>query len=64
MTSTARCAAGEDAGRDGEMDKGGRVTVTLAGMAMGVEPMCEAHRDVEWRDLVIIRDMLRISGLF
>lgn len=47
LTWTARCAAGEEAGREGEMDRGGRVTVTPAGMLMGVEPMCEAHREVE-----------------
>lgn len=39
------------------MDKGGRVRLTPAGMGMGVEPMCEAQRDVECIERVIIRDM-------
>lgn len=39
------------------MDSGGNVTVTPAGIDIGAEPICEAARDVEWSDLVMILDI-------
>jgi hypothetical protein len=39
------------------MDSGGNVTVTPAGIEIGAEPICEAARDVEWSDLVMILDI-------
>jgi hypothetical protein len=51
---TSRCARGDDGGRVGEIEVGGKDKVTDCGSVMGSDPIWE-RRDVDaWNDLFII----------
>ena len=54
VTVTSRWAMGDDGGRVGEIDVGGKESVTDWGSVMGSEPIWE-RRDVDaWNDLLSI----------